>query len=349
MEKSELRAVIKYFHLKGLNQKQIIEELQTVLGEHAPSNATVYNWVNEFKRGRISTKDEPRSGRPKEVTTPETVEKVYKIVTQDRRIKLREIADIVNISYERVHNIIHNELGMKKLSARWVPRLLTPLQKMNRMSTSKVGLDMFNRNPSAFLRRFITMDETSIHHYTPESKEQSKQWVERGSSAPKKAKVVASAGKVMASIFWDAQGIIFINYLEKGKTITAEYYSSLLDTLDQNIKQKRPHLKKKKILFHHDNAPSHSSWKTQEKINELGYELLPHPPYSPDLAPSDFFLFPNMKKWLGGKRFVSNSEVIAATNTYFEGFEKTYFREGINMLEKRWKKCIDLKGDYVEK
>lgn len=56
-----------------------------------------------------------------------------------------------------------------------------------------------------------------------------------------------------------------------------------------------------------------------------------------------------MKKWLGGKRFVSNSEVIAETNAYFEGFEKTYFREGINMLEKRWKKCIDLKGDYVEK
>ncbi|XP_054744389.1 uncharacterized protein LOC129248798 [Anastrepha obliqua] len=189
MEKSELRAVIKYFHLKGLNQKQIIEEFQTVLREHAPSNATVYNWVNEFKRGRIITKDEPRSGRLKEVKTPETVEKVYKIVTQDRRIKLREIADIVNISYERMHNIIHDELGMKKLSARWVPRLLTPLQKMNRMSTSKVGLDMFNRNPSEFLRRFITMDETWIHHYTPESEEQSKHWVERGSSAPKNAKV----------------------------------------------------------------------------------------------------------------------------------------------------------------
>ena len=65
--------------------------------------------------------------------------------------------------------------------------------------------------------------------YTPESKQQSKQWVEAGSSAPKKAKVVASAGKVMATVFWDAQGVIHIDYLEKGKTITGEYYASLLD------------------------------------------------------------------------------------------------------------------------
>lgn len=118
MEKSESRAVIKYFHLKGLKPKEIIDEIKTVLGEHAPSNATVYNWVNEFKRGRTSTSDAERSGRPKEVTTQEMVEKIYEIITNDRRIKLREIVEIVNISYERVHNIIHEELHMKKLSAR---------------------------------------------------------------------------------------------------------------------------------------------------------------------------------------------------------------------------------------
>ena len=80
------------------------------------------------------------------------------------------------------------------------------------------------------------------------------------------------------------------------------------------------------------------------KIHKLGYELLPHPAYSPNLVPSDYFLFPNLKKWLGGKRFGSNEEVITGTNAYFEG----YYLEGIKKLETRWTKCIELKGDYVE-
>lgn len=81
-------------------------------------------------------------------------------------------------------------------------------------------LDLFKRNPNQFLRRFVTVDETWIHHYTPETKIQSGQWILPGERAPKKAQTVQSAGKVMATVFWDSQGIIFIDYLEKGKTIT---------------------------------------------------------------------------------------------------------------------------------
>ena len=95
------------------------------------------------------------------------------------------------------------------------------------------------------MRRFITMDETWIHHYTPESKQQSKQWTEAGCSAPKKTRSIPSAGKVMASVFWD----VFIDYLEKGKTITGEYYSNLLTRLDEKIREKRLGLQKKKLSF----------------------------------------------------------------------------------------------------
>ena len=80
------------------------------------------------------------------------------------------------------------------------------------------------------------------------------------------------------------------------------------------------------------------------KFQELRYELLPHSPYSPDLTPSDYFLFPNLKKWLGGKRFYSNDEIISQTNTYFEELEKSYLLEGIQKLEKRCTKCIEFKG-----
>ena len=103
------------------------------------------------------------------------------------------------------------------------------------------------------------------------------------------------------------------------------------------------------MLFHHDNAPAHSSAIATAKLFDLLYEILPHPPYSPELSPSDYFLFPNMKTWLGGKRFSLNIEIIAATNEYFEGFDKNYFLEGMKKLEYRYNKCIQLKGDYVGK
>lgn len=349
MEKQEFRVVIKHYYLKGKTAKQTSEKLKKHYAENAPSDFMVKYWFAEFKRGRSSTIDEQRSGRPKEVTTPEMIDKIHDIVLADRRVKVREIVEIVNISYERVHNILHEHLDMKKLSAKWVPRLLTIDQKRNREVISKQCLDIYQRNPDEFLRRFITVDETWIHHYTPETKIQSKQWIEAGSNAPKKAKVTPSAGKIMAIVFWDAQGIILIDYLVSQRTITGKYYVGLLNNLNKEIKKKRPHLQKKKVLFHHDNAPAHRYWETEQKLHELGYELLQHPAYSPDLAPSDFFLFPDLKKWLGGKRFGSNEEVITETNAYFETFDKTYFKNGIIKLEHRWQKCISLKGNYVEK
>jgi len=94
--------------------------------------------------------------------------------------------------------------------------LLTADQKRTRMKISEQCLEPFNKNKTDFERRFITMDETWIHHYRPESKQQLKQWAEAGCSAPK-TRSVPSAGKVMASVFWDAEGISLLIILKRVK------------------------------------------------------------------------------------------------------------------------------------
>ena len=99
------------------------------------------------------------------------------------------------------------------------------------------------------------------------------------------------------------------------------------------------------MLFHHDNAPAHTSAVDTAQLVELGYKLLPHS----DLAPCDFFLFPNLKKSLAGQKFKSNEEVVAATEVNFADLQKTCFSDGLKKLEHRWVKCIELKRDYVEK
>jgi len=153
----------------------------------------------------------------------------------------------------------------------------------------------------------------------------------------------------MATVFWDAKGIIMIDYLEKGHTITALYYASLLDRLAAEIRDKRPALKRKAVLFLQDNAPAHKAALTMAKLHELGFQLVDHPPYSPDLAPSDFFLFPELKKTLSGQKFATNAEVITAVNDYFSTQDGSFFSNGIKALEKRWEKCVAIQGDYVEK
>jgi histone-lysine N-methyltransferase SETMAR len=85
------------------------------------------------------------------------------------------------------------------------------------------------------------------------------------------------------------------------------------------------------------------------KVRDLHYELLEHPTYSPDLALSDFCLFPKHKLFLAGQRFSSNQEAIAAVERYFAALAKNHYRDRIMALEHRWNKCISLKGDYVEK
>jgi len=156
---------------------------------------------------------------------------------------------------------------MKKLSARWVPRLLTVDQKQQRVDDSTAGLALLQRNRADFFRRFVTMDETWVHYYTPEANRQSAEWLKSHESRPKRPKDQHSARKIIASVFWDAHSIIFIYYLQKGRIVMKGYYAVLLDKLNDEIKKKWPHMAKKKVLYHYDNAPSHTSLKAPNWTN----------------------------------------------------------------------------------
>jgi len=117
--------------------------------------STIKKRAAEFKHGCTSLEDEPREGCPNSATTPEIIEQVHDMLLNDQRIKVRETAETIGISKERVGYILHEELDMKKLCARWVLRLLTADQKCTRMNISE-----------QCLKRFITMHEIWIHHHT---------------------------------------------------------------------------------------------------------------------------------------------------------------------------------------
>ena len=108
-----------------------------------------------------------------------------------------------------------------------------------------------------------------MHYYTPELNRQSAEWTVRGENRPKQPKTQVSAGKVSASVFWDTRGILFNDHLEKGNTINIKYYMALLVRLKEEIAKKRPQMKKKKMLFHQENALCYKSIETMVKLHGL--------------------------------------------------------------------------------
>jgi len=341
--------VIKFLIKEGNGPKVIHERMVSVYGDDCPSIFIVKYWAKQFKWGRRSIENDPRPGRPVEATSSEIVTKVEKLVLEDRRIKIAQLAKECGISETSVFKILHDHLSMKKISARWVPRMLTAFQKQARVDISKENLELFSEDNDHFLSRIVTGDETWIHHWDPETKQESMQWKHKGSPPPKKFRTQPSAGKVMATIFWDGDGIILIDYLESQKTITGEYYAHVLANLREALLEKRRGKLRNGVLLLHDNAPVHKSLKAAAAVRECGFQELSHPPYSPDLAPSDFYLFRLLKKNLRGRRFADNEEVKCAVFDFFAEQEKEFFSNGIAALPTKWSRCIDLKGDYIEK
>jgi len=168
------------------------------------------------------------------------------------------------------------------------------------------------------------------------------------SPLPRKFRVGVSARKVMVTVFWDAEEIVLVDYLEHGSTITGPYYADLIGKVLAALKENRRGKLRRGVLFHQDNAPAHTSSVALAAIRNAGFELH-HPPYSPHLAPSDFYVFPKLKEFMKGRKFANDEDAICTANGWLEDQEPQFFYNGLRALEKRWTKCIAIAGDYDEK
>ena len=219
MSNIEHRAVIKFFTRKGLNAIEISKELNNVYKDSAPSYRTVAKWVAEFKDPERAFEDAPRMGRPSTITADENIEAVERIVMRDRQISIRRLAEELAIPKTTIHEIMNNHMGMKKVCTRWVPKLLTPIQRANRVDCCQELLQQSEVNPAKFFDCIVTGDESWIHHYDPLSQLEAKVWKRLGEQTPTRLRQERSAGKIMMIIFWDKDGVLLTEYLPRGTTI----------------------------------------------------------------------------------------------------------------------------------
>ncbi len=350
----EQRAVIKFFAKTGDTPMQCWQKLQQGFGAAAVTPKMVRQWYRRFNSGQTSIKDMPRPGRPKSVQIPENIQKVQDSLQADRRSSLAELSDQVGIKKTSLYSILKKDLKLSKLALKFVPRLLTDEQKRFRARPCQINLDSLKAD-ATYLSRIITGDESWVSVYKVELKKNSREWHPKGTHAdrPIKALCNRSEKKVMVTVFFDCRGTVLVDYLTPGETVNTERYCEVLRTLKERVRRKRPDLWGGRNgvhnwLLHHDNAPAHTSVLTLALIGSSGIDMVPHPPYSPDLAPCDFFLFPRLKSALRGHRHRNLRDLKVAINRALDHISPQDYSDAINNLPVRWMKCLKAQGGYFE-
>ena len=226
-ERIEQRYCIKFCCKLGDTQVHTIQKIQQAFGNEAMGITQIKEWYNRFKQGQTSVESKPRSGRPSTSRNEELIENVRQIVENDRRITINEITEEVGISTGSVHTILTEDLAMRRVSAKFVPKLLVEQQKQQRLDIAQDMLNCANSD-SDFMKTIITGDETWVYGYDPETKFQSSQWKHQTSPRPKKARQVRSNVKVMLTCFFDSNGIVHHEYAPAGQTINKGYYLEVM-------------------------------------------------------------------------------------------------------------------------
>jgi len=216
------------------------------------------------------------------------------------------------MSKERVAYII-GLLGYTTARSWWVPRKLTLEKKQKRVEICEEHLKRYPEEWDQFILNIFTGDESRIHYFDPEEKRLSMQCSTLHLLARKKFKRMPSAGKIFLTVFWDSQRVYKTTFLEAGNTVNSVRYVEI-----KNLRRRvcRVRRSTSPVLLLNKNARPQTARATIDALETLKFEVLFHPPYSPDLAPSDFHFFPHLKRDLKGTHFTSDDEVKQAVTSW---------------------------------
>ncbi|UYV60389.1 K02A2.6-like [Cordylochernes scorpioides] len=257
---------------------------------------------------------------------------------QNPRTTLLELEKDTSISKITIGKIVTEDLKLKKIPAKCIPRFLTNEQNLCRLATCEDMFKMTRTDPE-WKDKIITGDETWVYGYDPETKRQSAEWRGQGEPRPKKSRILKSRNKVLLVAFLDNKGIVHHEYLPAGQTVIKEMYLSILRRLREAIRKKRPMEKwtNGDWILHHDNARPHTAHLVTSFLAKNGTEILPQPPYSPDIAPNDFFLFPKLKEVLKGRHFDTREDIIEKSLLALKSIPKEAYKNCFDNWEKRWR------------
>ncbi|UYV66424.1 DDX23 [Cordylochernes scorpioides] len=305
--------------------------------QHKPGTVVTKKHLKlaEFPLKMIFVKDAQKFQR-----TDENLQKITDLIKENPRTYLLELEQDTGISKTMIGRITPEK---------FIPRFLTNEQKLCRLATCEDMLEMTRTDPE-WKDKIITGYETWVYGYDPETRHQSAEWRCQGELRPKKSRLLKSGNKVLLVAFLDKRDIFHHEYLPAGQTVSKDMYLGILRRLREAIRKKRPEKwTNGGWILHHDNARPHTAHLMTSFLAKNGTQILLQPPYFPDIAPNDFFLFPKLKAVLKGRHFDTRDGIIEKSPLALRGIPKKAYKNCFDNWEKRWRWCVEARGDYFEK
>ena len=338
MEKSKehIRPCLLYQFQLGHLEVDAKRNICNSIGKNAVSQTTAYRWFGRFSKKDYNLEDKSKSGRPVELN----LSKLKKLIESDPRTTLRILANTFGCHHSTIEYHL-KQLGFHPKLDVWVPHELS-IYQLNQRVDICINLLSFKRKFN-WLDHLITGDEKWITFSNYTRKHQWLKYKQRPETTPK---VESHTKKVLLSVWWDIHGIIYWELLPFNTTLTADIYCTQLEKLKEKITENR--LVHDKVYFLHDNARPHISKSTHKKLLEFGWKILSHPPYSPDLSPTDYYLFRSLSNSLRDKNFVEVTSIQKHLTDFFDSKLEKFYGDGIHSLPARWQEVIDNNGAYIK-
>lgn len=340
LNRNDIRILIRYCWKRRLSTREASKEICDAEGDRTVNHTTVSRWYNRFNCGDVNLDDQPRSGRPSDLDNEDLV----CTLEDEPSSSSRDLGAILGVDHKTILRHLH-QLDYVHKKPHEDPHELTEAQANRRVEICRQLLQ--NPMDDRFWQRIVTSDEKWVYLI---NLNRQKKWVPRGQAPPSVPRQDRFGKKVMISVWWNFEGVLHFELIPNGCAINSDLYCQQLSRVYEKLKEKYPILvRRKRALFHQDNAKPHIAKKTQNKFKELdGVEVLPHPPYSPDVAPSDYGLFRSMQHFLRGRRFKSFEDVEEACKEFFKSKPREWYFKQIRMLADRWQKIVDNDGLYFE-
>lgn len=335
LEKVHFRHCLLYEFELGHTAAQAHRNLCDVFGDDTPSQRQCQNWFTKFGSGDFSLEDELRFGRPVELD----LGALLALVKSNPHQSTRDMARELHCDHMTIDRHLR-ELGFVQKLGVWVPHELTDDQKEQRVTICNSLLSRCS--DMEWIKQIVTGDEKWVLYVNHTRK---RQWLPEGAKPEPEPKLELHEKKIMLSVFWDYKGVIWFELLPPNTIVNAELYCTQLQKLADKFRELRP--ERNRALLLHDNARPHTAKFTRQKLKELGWEVLPHAPYSPDLAPSDFHLFRSLSNFLKEKRFDDYKHLKSDIEFFFSSKSPDFYARGILQLPDRWATVVDSGGDYI--
>ncbi len=341
------RFEVRFMLREGRSQKQILEALQRMHGANALSQSSVQRWCKRLEADPDSIQDKPKSEAP--VHRLAKVQAVRDCLESDRRTSISEVSRTVNLSYGSTQKVITKDLGLRKKPARWVPHFLSQANKDRRVQLSRNSLALLQcrRDP---VQRIVAADESWICAYDPESKEAARQWMDPDQPKPTKVRLDRFSVKIMLVAFIDREGVVHQEFVPNGMGIDRHMYLAILARFREAVRRKRPHLWHNPDSWRllHDGAPTHIARDVVQFLQYHSLEVMPHPGYSPDLNPLDYWFFSKVKSTLKGQRFRNVQDLQTACEQAIRAIPAQDFAAAMDRYLDRLRQCIAASGEYFD-